>query len=414
MISIENIEVARFFLAVALLLLSAHFFGYLFHRLKMPKVVGEIFGGIILGPTFLGYFMPEIYKRIFLGENSLLAVVYWFGLVFLMFGSGFELETKFNKRDKKTIIFIIIGSTVFPLIFGWYALSFFDAAKLIGIKNNLFALKLIIAVAIAVTSIPVVSKIFFDLGIIKTRFAKIILSIATIHDIVLWVFVAIATALVSSSEISIKNIGLHIGYSVLFFAAAIFIMPKVIEFVNNLRLNVIPKNYEVGFIIFVLLLFVVLASYLDINVVFGAFLAGIIVGFVRSQKFIKAKLHVKEFSFALFVPIYFAIVGIKLDLIHSFDAAFFIVFFIFAMVIQGTAVLLTARLLRYSWLSCINLAISMNARGGPGIVLATVAFDLGIISENFFVTLVMLSIMTSLAAGSWLRYVVGKRWNLLE
>ena len=413
-ITIENLELARFFLAMSMLLASAHVFGYIFTKFKLPKVVGEIFGGLLLGPTFLGYFLPKLYNRLFLGEGKLLAVVYWFGLILLMFSSGFELERKFNRQDKKTIIGLIIGSTIFPLIFGWIALSFFDLSSLIGTAHNLLALKLIIVVSIAITSIPVLAKIFFDLGIIKTRFAKIVLSTATFHDVVLWVFVAVATGLVSGASISLNSISSHVLISLVFFAVALVLAPRLISFVDNLRLYLIPKNYEAGFIIFILLAFVVLASYFDINVVFGAFLAGITAGFIKNPKFQKVKVHIREFSFALFVPIYFAIVGIKLDLIHHLDFAFVTGFFLFAFIAQGIGVLITSKLLGYSWRTGLNLAMALNDRGGPGIVVATLAFDLGIINENFFVALVLLAIMTSITAGSWLKYVLHKKWKLLE
>ena len=55
----------------------------------------------------------------------------------------------------------------------------------------------------------------------------------------------------------------------------------------------------------------------------------------------------------------------------------------------------------------------MNTRGGPGIVLASVAFELGIISESLFATLVMLAIITSLMAGYWFKFVLSKQWELL-
>ena len=284
-ITIENLELARFFLAISLLLVSAHVSGYLFTKLRMPKVVGEIFGGLLLGPTLFGYFFPELYNRIFLAEGKLLAIVYWLGLVLLMFTSGFELQRKFDKSDKKTILWLVIGSTIFPLLFGWLATSFFDLSKLIGTASNILALKLIIVVSIAITSIPVLSKIFIDLNIIKTRFAKIVLSTATFHDVVLWVFVAAATALASGASVSIVTVSVHVIISLALFAIALVLAPRLIKFVDNLRLNLIPKNYEAGFIIFILLVFVVVASYFDVNVVFGAFLAGIVVGFIRNPKF---------------------------------------------------------------------------------------------------------------------------------
>lgn len=117
---------------------------------------------------------------------------------------------------------------------------------------------------------------------------------------------------------------------------------------------------------------------------------------------------------AFFIPIYFAVVGIKLDLIHHLDILFFLIFVVFAIIVQAIAVLLTMRFLKYDWLSSFNLAVVLNDRGGPCIVLATLAFDLGIISENFFVTLVLLAIITSLTAGTWLRYVLSKGWPLLK
>ena len=344
----------------------------------------------------------------------MLAIVYWFGLVLLMFTSGFELQRKFDKNDKKAIIWLVIGSTIFPLVFGWLAVSFFDLSKLIGTANNALALKLIIVVSIAVTSIPVLSKIFIDLNIIKTRFARIVLSTATIHDVILWVFVAVATALAAGAAISLGTISTHVAISLILFAIALILAPRLIKFVDNLRLHLIPKNYESGFIIFILLVFVVIASYFDVNVVFGAFLAGIVVGFIKNPKFQKVKVHVKEFSFALFVPIYFAIVGIKLDLIHHLDFMFAIGFFLFAFIAQGIGVIITSKLLGYGWKTATNLAMALNDRGGPGIVVATLSFDLGIINENFFVTLILLAIITSITAGSWLRYVLSKKWELIE
>src|SRR5467141_3129365 len=132
---------------------------------------------------------------------------------------------------------------------------------------------------------------------------------------------------------------------------------------------------------------VALASLLNVNVVFGAFLAGIAIGMMPEEVFALAKAQVKSISLAVFTPVYFAVVGLKLDLIHSFDILFFLGFLIFS--------------------------IALNARGGPGIVLATVAFDMGLISETFFVALVLTAIVTSLIAGFWLRYVKKKGWELL-
>ena len=412
--ALEAIALTRFFIAMLLLLLLAYFFGNVFSRFKMPKVVGEIFGGLLLGPTCFGHFFPELYKEIFFNQGQLLSVIYWLGLVLLMFSSGFEIDQNFDKKDKKTIAALVIGTTLIPLIFGWISTHFFDLNKLVGPANNVLSLKLIITVALAITSIPVISKIFLDLGIMKTPFAKIVLATATIHDIVLWVFISIATGLVSSKGLSLTNICIHVIISVSFFIVCLFFIPKLIHWAKQFKLNLIPPGSEAPIIVLILLVFTVIASLLDVNLVFGAFLAGIIVNFIKNPRVEETKQPIKDFSRAFFIPVYFAVVGMKLDLIHHFDLLFFFVFIIFAIIVQTVAVLLTARFLKYGWLSSFNLAVVLNDRGGPCIVLATLAFDLGIISENFFVTLILLAIVTSLTAGSWLRHVLKKNWPLLE
>jgi Kef-type K+ transport system membrane component KefB len=87
---------------------------------------------------------------------------------------------------------------------------------------------------------------------------------------------------------------------------------------------------------------------------------------------------------------------------------------LFATTFAVLGTLFALRLAREDWLSSFNIAVAMNARGGPLIVLATVTFELGIINQTFFVTLVLIALATSLLAGSWFRYVISKGWPLLN
>jgi Kef-type K+ transport system membrane component KefB len=99
MIAINNKDLTIFFFVIVLLLVSAHGFGYLFHKMRLPKVIGEIAGGLVLGPTFLGNFSPDLYSKIFNAfefEGRLISAIYWLGLVLLMFVSGFEIQRSFD------------------------------------------------------------------------------------------------------------------------------------------------------------------------------------------------------------------------------------------------------------------------------------------------------------------------------
>jgi Kef-type K+ transport system membrane component KefB len=416
-ITMSNMELTRFFFAIVLLLVSSHWFGYLFHKIKLPKVIGEIIGGLVLGPTLLGFFAPNAYNWIFNAfeaEGKLISIIYWIGLVLLMFVSGFEIQKSFSGGDKKTIFALLVGATAVPFLAGWLAPNFYDFSPLLGFAGNMLALKITIAIAVAVTSIPVISKIFIDLNIMDTKFAKIVLATATIQDVILWIALAIATGLVSAEAASTSNITSTVLITLVFFGVAILIMPKVIRFSNNLRVNLLIKSSVSAYALFICFFFAAIASILNVNIVFGAFLAGIIVGMMPTEKFGSVKIHIKEISLAFFIPIYFAVVGLKLDLIHHFDLKFFLGFLLFTTVFEAAGTLIAAKLIRKDWLSSFNLAVAMNTRGGPGIVLATVAFDLGIINETFFVTLVMIAIVTSLLAGYWFKFLLTRGWDLLK
>jgi len=417
-IALSDFELARFFFAIVLLLASAHSFGYFFQRfLGIPKVIGENIGGLVLGPTVLGCLFPFVYQWIFnafASEGQLIATIYWIGLVLLMFISGFEIQKSLGRKDKKLIGALLVGATAIPFFVGWLAPNFYDFSPFMGKKGNTLSLTIIIAIAIAVTSIPVISKIFIDLGIINTRFAKIVLSTATIEDVILWVALAVATGLVSGSMPSMSNIVSNVLITLVFFAIALFALPRLLELMNKSRFNLLIKSSATGYVILLCFLFAATASILEINIIFGAFLAGIVVGMTSDEKISSVKIHIKEFGMGFFTPIYFAVVGLKVDLVHHFDMLFFFGFLSFAVIVKTLGTVIVARAARQDWLSSINLGVAMNTRGGPGIVLATVAFDLGIINETFFSALVLIAIVTSLVAGYWLRFVLSRGWNLLS
>jgi Kef-type K+ transport system membrane component KefB len=413
--SLSSQELTLFFLGIGLLLLFAHLLGYIFQRLSLPKVIGEIVGGLLLGPTVLGWLSPSLENNIFgpSSEGELLTGLSWLGLVMLMFISGFELQKIFRKEDTKLILAILLGGTIISFAAGWIAPDLYPSASLMGTARNFLAFKIVIGCAVAVTSIPVISKILLDLHIAQTRFAKIIIAVATIEDVILWVAVAIATALVSTQKTSPLTIPLTVVLIAAFFGGVLFILRPVLRYLPRFRIPNLTHHSLIAYVVLLCLSLAILANVLNINVAFGALLAGVVLEMSSDGRFEEIKTTIKDVALGFFVPIYFALVGLRLDLLHHFDLGFFLLFLLFATFFKMFGTILMARLARQNWLSSLNLGVAMNTRGGPGIVLATVAFDLGIINESLFATLVMLAIITSLMAGYWLKFVLSKQWELL-
>jgi Kef-type K+ transport system membrane component KefB len=163
-----------------------------------------------------------------------------------------------------------------------------------------------------------------------------------------------------------------------------------------------------------LLAYCVIAGALGVNVVFAAFLAGFAVVHKKRRLFAEALDAIGKVSFAFFIPIYFALVGLKLDLVRAVSWRMLLLFLVGTCAIKLLSVALAGRLAGFRGLDLINLAFTTNARGGPGIVLASVAFDAGIINATFYTTLVLAAVLTSQLAGAWLEYVLLRGWPLLR
>ena len=411
MFSMSTPDFARFLLAVGALLLAANVLGYIAERLTVPRVIGEVAGGLLLGPTLLGHFFPHAFNWLYLGfktESDLFGFLSEFGLIMLMFNSGLKFKHRFEKQDVKIGISIIVASTVIPFIVGWLATYMFNPSQFLGTDHNLIALKIVIAISIAVTSIPVIAKIFSDLGIMHTRFSRIVVGIAGVHDIILFVALAIASGIVAGHQG--VNAGLileSVGVTVAFLLFAMLFVPWVLKRVTSKRANFVFRASFLGYFLLILLVLSDIAGYLNVDPMYGSLLAGIATKLALPERLAKrVEDSVREISFSFFIPLFFGIVGLQLNLATNFSVGFFVLYLLFATIVQTVVVYFTNRAIKLDKLTSFNLAAAMNARGGPGIVLAQVAFSIGIINQNFFAILVMLALGTSWMAGSWLRHVI--------
>ncbi|MBC6971534.1 cation:proton antiporter [Bacillus sp. Xin] len=418
MFSIQSVDVAHFLFAMGCLLALAHLLGFLAERLMIPRVIGEILAGLVLGPTLLGYFFPDTFQWMFLGfdgEGKLFGIIYQIGLLMLMFSSGLKFQTKFNKEDLKITSALVVGATIPAFIVGWFAADLLNITSYMGSANSPLAIKIVIAISIAVTSIPVISKIFNDLGIMRTRFAKIVLACAGIHDIILWVALGYATAIASQEGIITFSLGLKTTLINLSFISGVLLTA---HFLFN-RLTFFKKNFlfkasHLGYFLFTMFMLASLAGYLHVESIFGALLAGIMIKLsIPTDEVDKVEYIVSKVGFSWFIPLYFAIVGLQLDLIKHFNPFYFLGFLLFACLVQTLSVYLTSRMIKQDPLTSLNLAIAINDRGGPGIVLASIAYSTGIINQEFFAVLVMLALMTSFLPGVWFRIVLKKKWRLM-
>src|SRR6266536_2197991 len=413
--TLSNSDLTSILFILLLLVGLAQLLGYFFVKLRQPKVVGEILAGIVLGPALIGRLpfasgLMEATKH----QVNILNFVYWLGLLLLMFLSGAETRQLFTREERREVGWLAIVGTGIPVILGLVLGPWLISPALAGPNGNRISLIIILAVGVAVTSVPVVSKIFADLKILHTRFARLVLGVAVLEDIVLWLALALATAMAGKTALNGRQMSYHLITTIGFFGLGLTIVPRIVKRINKSRFNIIARHSPVAYAIAVLLGYCVVAGALDVSVVFAAFLAGFAVVHKKRKLFSEALDAIGKVSFAFFIPAYFALVGLKLDLVRGLSLSMMAAFIVGSCVVKILSVSLAGRFAGFRGLDLINLAITTNARGGPGIVLGSVAFDAGIISAKFYTTLVVAAVLTSQMAGAWLDYVLRKGWPLLS
>jgi Kef-type K+ transport system membrane component KefB len=407
-------------LQLSVLLAAALSLGEIFHRMRQPRVIGEIAAGVIVGPSVLGHFAPVLAARFFpapgatSGRAAVVQFIYNLGLLLLMFASGAETRSLFHRDDRRAVAWLGSVGTLLPFAIAILAAPLIPFNRLMGAAQNRTSTLLVIAIAVAVTSIPVISRILHDLGVLHTRFARLVLGVAVLEDIALWAVLAVATAIAVHGSVPRAAILRHVTVSLTYFAIGLLLAPRVLRWLGAVRWNALARTSPVGYAMVVLLAYAALADALGVSLVFAAFLAGFALSCGREAQWGDALNAINKFAFAVFIPLYFAVVGYRLDLSRNFSFVMFLTFLLLACVLKLLASGAGARLAGFGLRDCLNLAVATNARGGPGIVLASVAYDAQIINAAFYTALVLVAVLTSQLAGWWLGAVVSKGESLLR
>ena len=182
-----------------------------------------------------------------------------------MFLSGAETQQLSQRQERRAVGWMVGVGTGIPFLLGLVIGPRLIGPALAGPNGNRVSLTIVMAVAIAVTSVPVVSKIFADLNILNTHFARIILGVAVLEDIVLWLALAVATASAGKTVMSLRRMSYQLGFTVGFFVLGLTLLPRAVKRINKSRFNVIAAHTPVAYAIAVLLAYCALAGALGVT-----------------------------------------------------------------------------------------------------------------------------------------------------
>ena len=405
--------------ALGALVALAHGGGMLAQRIGCPAVVGELVAGIALGPTLLGRLDPALSAWLVApgGETGgALRFVGQLGVILLMFGAGLEMRSLLARRDLPTVAWIAALGVLVPITIGVLLLMLVPVARYVGAADNVTALRVVLVTALAVTSIPVVTRIFADLGLLGTRLARLVLGVAVLEDVLVYVALSWAVSLAAGSTAEsarvpsllgiepggMASIAWHVAASVALVWGGVH-AGRVVEVARRRGAgSPLLRRNPLATVLAFLFACTAFAAVLGLVPMLGALVAGLALAASERPGLRLAIGQVRAVASALFVPVFFVLTGASLDLLGAFDPRSCIALLTVGVLAKGVGVWLGARLAGESRSSTRALVVSLNARGGPGIVLATTAFAAGIVDARMYTSLILLAVLTSIGAGAWL------------
>lgn len=404
-------DICRLLLAVAVLLASAHILGELARRFRQPAIIGELLAGIVLGPTILGRLWPGATAALFPATGpvaiSLQALTTLAITLFLMV-AGMEVDLSTIWRRKKAALWVGTGGMLVPFVCGfalaWHYREFFGAVP--GSPRFVFALFL--ATALAISALPVIAKILMDLQLFRSDLGMTIVAAAVLADLAGWLIFAMVLALLGQHSGAGLAVWQTMAVTLLFVAVMLtggrLLIDRSLPWIQA---HTSWPSGVLGLALAAGILCAAFTEWIGVHAIFGAFIFGIALGDSRHLR-AKTRATIDQFISFIFAPLFFAGIGLRLDLLVHFDFVMVLVLLVVGIVAKVVGGGLAAGLAGFTLREATAIGCGLSARGAMEIILGVLALEAGVIGERLFVALVLLAIVSSMTSGSLMQWVLGR------
>jgi Kef-type K+ transport system membrane component KefB len=387
-------------LQIIVIIALARLFGFLFKKIGQPAVIGEIVAGIVMGPSILGHFFPDITNFLFpaasLGTLSFLSQI---GLILFMFIIGMELDLKAIGKQAYDAVVISHASIIIPYTLGM-GLAYFIYKDYAPAGTSFLSFALFMGIAMSITAFPVLARILQEKGLTRSKLGAMALTCAAADDISAWCILAGVIALVKSgSSISVLyTIGLTIIYVLVMLKLVRPALRRLEHVYNNREAK---RTAVIAFLFVMLIVSSYITSIIGVHSLFGAFMAGVIM----PQSFSFRKIvtdKIEDISIVLLLPLFFVITGLRTQVGLLNDTSLWITFgWVLLVAVAGKfgGSALAAKVVGQSWRDSLSIGVLMNTRGLMQLIVLNIGYDLGILSPEIFAMMVLMALVTTFMTG---------------
>ncbi|MBT3880683.1 MAG: cation:proton antiporter [Candidatus Scalindua sp.] len=391
-----------------LILTVAWFLGRVFARFGLPVVLGELLAGIILGPPLLGI----------ISTSEPIELLAEFGIFFLMFYAGLEMDPKEAVEHLWPSTAVAIGGFVLPFVFGYLVCMMFGGTSF----QSLF-----VGMGISVTAIAVQSRILHDMHIHNTSLGHIIIGAAIVNDILALISLSILLELAESGTVQVLQVAFIVFKVAVFFGFTIligqFVIPRFIRKLDD------REGKAFTFALVCALAMAYFAELAGLHLIIGAFLAG---QFVRKEIMdidIYQKISDRFYgiSYGFMAPIFFVSLSFHLHIQWQWSFIFFtITITLIAIIGKVLGCGFGAYLFRKNFWESTIIGSGMNGRGAVEMVIAAVVIELSdkliashtirepLLTQDQFAALICMAFITTLIAPLSLKWTVKRSCSFDE
>ena len=411
-----NVHLAvQFFLQLAVILLFCRVVGSIAARLGQPQVVAEMIAGVLLGPSFLGLFWPELHHSLFPWDKtqslrdtqSYLFPASQLGLALYMFVVGMEFRTDVIRDKLKSSLSVSAAGMIAPFALG-AALGWliFRHTNLFPEKTGLFEACVFLGASMCITAFPMLARIIHFKRLNGTTMGTVAIGAGAIDDAAAWCLLAVVLA---SFDQQWSNAILNICGGISFVAVTLGLLRPLLR----RALSLCTKDSvlsEAGLVIALasMALGAWFTDLIGLHAVFGAF----VMGAAMPRGLITAELtaRIQPLTVALLLPLFFTYSGLntRISLLNS--AQLWLVcgaILIAAILGKGVACWLAARATGLPNREALGIGVLMNARGLMELIIINIGLQRGVISEGLFSALVLMAVVTTLMASPIFELLVG-------